>query len=173
MQSSRPNKEIIDSKVPAIRFSKQNGKQRLMLLERQKQNQQLMERLYAILHESREPGSREYAPGVRMNHQMIPVLDCYPTTLHVCKNFAKLHSHKLILDRSKKKIEKENEKFQQHLQNVKSPYAAEVCLKNYQRMKSLIEGVSKIPHTALHLLRASHPNSPNRSRARSASPKYH
>ena len=23
-------------------------------------------------------GSHEYAPGIRMNHAMIPVIDCYP-----------------------------------------------------------------------------------------------
>lgn len=164
-----PNKEIRDSKIPVIRFSKQSGKQRLLLIEREKQNRQLMERLFAIMNEDRERGSIEYAPGLRMNHARKPIIDCYPTTLHVCKNFAKLHSHRHTQDRVNKRIAKENEKFQRHLETVQSPYNGEHYLRDYKRMQDLILQ-NKIPHTALHLLKASHPNSPP-PRARSASPK--
>ena len=117
LRAAQPNKEIRESRKPIIRFDKQNGKQRMMLKEREKQvrskcaskrsdplfflciippyfffaslwllvlqNKLLMQRVYAIMHESREPGSSEYAPGYRMNHQMIPIIDCYPTTLQV------------------------------------------------------------------------------------------
>jgi hypothetical protein len=140
-----------------------------MMQERKRQNKKIMNRLYAIMHESREPGSHEYAPGYRMNHQMIPVIDCYPTTLHVCKNFAKLHG--AIHERRKieKTVIKKNAELHKHLLKIKSPYTAESFEKDYQKKKALFD-IKKIPHSALHLLRASHPNSPPPLRVRSASP---
>lgn len=167
--SAQPNKEIRDSKKPVIRFEKQNGKQRVMLKERERQNKLLMQRVYSIMHEERRPGSREYAPGYRVTSQGIPVIDCYPTELYVAKNFSRLHNAGVDRERRQKIIDKENKILHKHLVNVRSSYNAKDLFKDYERKHRLQNGVKKLPHTALHLLHASHPKSPP-IRPRSASP---
>ena len=75
---AKPNKEIQNSLTPVQRFIIQDGKRRLLLKKREEDNKKLMARIVEIMTEPRQPGSREFAPGYRMNHAMIPVIDCYP-----------------------------------------------------------------------------------------------
>ena len=54
--NAKPNREIINSRAQVPRFQKQDGKQRLLLKKQQEDNKKLMERIYGIMNESRQPG---------------------------------------------------------------------------------------------------------------------